>query len=58
MIPRSNLAETEGTDDPDFAKPLPLELDDMMKAIPRGASQRQKIKNRDWKSSVAVYNNL
>ena len=58
MIPRSNTAGTDATDGPDLTKPLPLELDSMMKAIPKGGSQRQKIKSRDWKSSVDVYNNL
>lgn len=57
MIPRSSTQEIEGTDGPE--DPLPLDLDNMLKAIPKGGSQRQKIKkNRDWKSSVAVYNDL
>lgn len=53
MIPRSGVEETDRPEEP-----LPLDLHDMLKAIPKGGSQRQKIKNRDWKSSVAVYNDL
>ena len=60
MISRS-AAATEETDAPpeDGAKEeKPLNLDDMSKAFPKGGSQRQKIKARDWKASVAVYNDL
>ena len=61
MIPRSNTAEqgtmeTDGTDGTDGA--WPLDFNNMMKAIPKGGVQRHKIKTRDWKSSVAVYNDL
>lgn len=55
MIPRSGVEEMDG---PSPGEPLPLDLHDMLKAIPKGGSQRQKIKARDWKSSVAVYNDL
>ena len=62
MIPRSTSEEmtdgdTEGTDGPSQDEKR-LDFDNMAKAIPKGASQRQKIKTRDWKSSVAVYNDL
>ena len=58
MIPRVS-AGTEGTDSTDGpADNKPLNFDDMTKAIPKGASQRQQIKTRDWKSSVAAYNDL
>ncbi|CAI8050660.1 Na(+)/H(+) exchange regulatory cofactor NHE-RF1 [Geodia barretti] len=58
MIPRS--AATEETDAPpeESAKEKALNFDDMTKAFPKGAIQRQKIKSRDWKASVAVYNDL
>ena len=47
---------TEETDNPSHA--APLELDNMMKAIPGGGKKRQQVKARDWKSSVQVYNDL
>ena len=58
MISRS--AATEETDAPpeESAKEKALNFDDMTKAFPKGAIQRQKIKSRDWKASVAVYNDL
>ena len=57
MIPR---AVTEETDAPAEVKEeeIALNFDDMSKAFPKGGSQRQKIKKRDWKASVAVYNDL
>lgn len=57
MIPRSNAAADEGTDAPD-GETEELDFDNMMNAIPKGGSQRKKIKKRDWKSSIAVYNDL
>ena len=61
MIPRSSAAAEEGTDSPDGGGPeqkRELDFENMMNAIPKGGIQRQKIKSKDWKSSVAVYNNL
>ena len=59
MISRSSTAAEEGTDAPDGGEEEEaLNFEDMSKALPKGGSQRQKIKARDWKSSVAAYNDL
>ena len=57
MIPRSGTTGRDETDGPKKEEKT-LDLDDMSKAFPKGGSQRQNIKKRDWKSSVAVYNDL
>lgn len=54
----SGAAASQGTEETDNpSEPAPLELGNMMKAIPRG-KKRQEVKTRDWKSSVQVYNDL
>ena len=60
MIARSSTVAADGTDATDGAEEerKKLDLDDMSKAFPKGGIQRQKIKARDWKSSVAMYNDL
>ena len=62
MIPRSNTADDEDTLPPEGTEetdnPEPLEFDSMSKAHPRGGSKRKQVKNRSWKASVAVYNDL
>lgn len=60
MISRSK--KTTGEDETDAPEEhhqkKELNFNDMSKAFPKGGKERQKIKTRDWKSSVAAYNDL
>ena len=45
--------ETDHMDDP-----LPLELNTILKSLPRGGTKRKEVKRRSWKASVQAYNEL
>ena len=51
--------EADETDEIDhLEEPLPLELNSMLKSLPRGGSKRKEVKKRSWKASVQAYNDM
>ena len=50
--------EVETGDLDNMEDPLPLELNTMLKSLPRGGTKRKEVKRRNWKASVQAYNDL